>query len=162
MKITQDFQRVNPRFQVSLFVPEHRGTSTYCREKFPRSNRPRKFQRLPGLISERNRAQKQQNATQNDSCQRQPSSPRGAWNLKHAERRFGLRTEYRAPAEAFGRFQARRRSIPTFEDECSPWVILFPHFKCLDKACCRFQGIQPEMRSVAHEWRTCREREERP
>jgi hypothetical protein len=71
MKITQDFQGVDPHFELSLFVSEHSGARAYSRKKFPRPNWPRKFNSLrgkglPGLISKCNRAWKQQAATQND------------------------------------------------------------------------------------------------
>jgi hypothetical protein len=35
MKTTQDFQWVDPRFQGSLFVPEHRGTRAHSRNELP-------------------------------------------------------------------------------------------------------------------------------
>ncbi len=128
MKIAQDLQGIDPGFDISLFVPEDCRACTNRRNKLPRSNRPRKFGGLPGLISRCDQTEKEQGATESDSCQRETSSPKRACNLKHAESGFELRNiEYQQPRWKFARFT---RSIPASRTNACPRLYFFRTSNC--------------------------------
>jgi hypothetical protein len=64
MKITQNLQRVNPRLEGSMFIPQQPGTRARSRNKLPGSNGARKLQGLGGRLRKCSGAEKEQTATQ--------------------------------------------------------------------------------------------------
>ena len=83
MESAEDFQRIHPRLERSLFVPEDSGASAYGRDKLPRSDGSRELQRLPRLPGKCEGANEEHATSQKRSRQRARSSLKRAAAVVH-------------------------------------------------------------------------------